>query len=657
MLIQADAFHLPYANNIFHAIVTSPPYWGLRKYDGEQGEEPLGLEATPERHIERMVESFREVWRVLRPDGVVWLDYGDCFSSKPAGNPGVHGLDDKPRPSADHSERMDTSKAMTQGNLMLMPHRLAIALQADGWIVRNDLVWFKRNPMPESISGWHWYRHRLKDENDKWYDCSGCDKCLHDNPLFPPLHILRKSSWRHTRAHEYVFMLTKQMKYYCNQEAVREAASQSSLDRISQKSFESQTGGPKDWGITGINRTKSVRQILEHFATNPSRNPRSVLDVPTSPYSMGTEIYRLRRVAKDVASDGMIHIALPYCREHGSLAVRLAKEFCGEHEDDLLIRIERIYSHLFQERLGGFFPTHRHDGHCSEPCNSDWIPPEYSLSAIDHNNSSHKMALSLENAIPYMPFFEMVGYTADKRGLLSYFVQHLCIYGSRIMSGDFLASLSRRIPHRILDKQQAEALKASDCSCSIYERYTKKADHYATFPPNLIAPLIRASVPRRCCPVCGQAWAAVVKRRDVVHKREPAHQPGNTPTKVDSTGWKPTIGNVTGYRPTCDCGREDHIPGIVLDIFAGSGTVPMVANELGLRSVGMDISYPYLDEQARYRAKWGEQKTKIDDLPLFGGQPRPKTRKQDELGKRTYTGFNERWNNKQGKQQIDEEGY
>ena len=107
MLIQSDAFNLPYKSKTFHACVTSPPYYGLRKYSGEQGERPLGLEDTAEEHIERMVVIFREVYRVLRNDGVCWINYGDAFED---------------------------------GNLMMLPHRLAIALQDDGWIVRNDLV-------------------------------------------------------------------------------------------------------------------------------------------------------------------------------------------------------------------------------------------------------------------------------------------------------------------------------------------------------------------------------------------------------------------------------------------------------------------------------------------------------------------------------------
>ena len=78
-LSQADVFRIPLAAGSVHCCVTSPPYWGLRKYAGEQGTEPLGLEATPERHIERTVAWAREVWRVLRDDGVLWLNLGDLF--------------------------------------------------------------------------------------------------------------------------------------------------------------------------------------------------------------------------------------------------------------------------------------------------------------------------------------------------------------------------------------------------------------------------------------------------------------------------------------------------------------------------------------------------------------------------------------------------
>ncbi len=223
LLIQADAFYLPYADKIFHMIITSPPYWGLRKYAGDQGDDPLGLESTPERHIERMVEVFREVRRVLRDDGVVYLNYGDCYAGSGKGAANYPG--DYPKQNSNtgslSQDGVPTYKGIAAGNLMLMPHRLAIALQEDGardakamrviarviaeiegqynnsipdrvrvvldglekeyseaheggWIVRQDLVWHKPNPMPESLAGWRWEKGKL-----------------------------RKSSWRHTRASTY----------------------------------------------------------------------------------------------------------------------------------------------------------------------------------------------------------------------------------------------------------------------------------------------------------------------------------------------------------------------------------------------------------------------------------------------------------------------
>lgn len=408
-LIQADAIHLPYRSNYFHAIVTSPPYWGLRKYAGEQGEEPLGLEATPERHIERMVECFREVRRVLRDDGVVWLNYGDCYSSGSRGY-SAGTIDDetgwKHGPLSKGYQGRAPGGGVEGGNLMLMPHRLAIALQDDGWIVRNDLVWFKRNPMPESVAGWRF-------ENGK----------------------LRKSSWRHTRAHEYVFQLVKKMGYYCNQEAVREEQAEASKER-----YEYSFGGNKNETLKATDKPTAV---VGDRDIRSGRNPRSVLDVPTAPY---------------------------------------------------------------------------------------------------------------------------------------------------------------------------------------------KGAHYATFPPKLIAPLIRASVPRRCCPECGMAWAAVVEKSGGLGKswhdhgsdetqgayqRDREYFDGKAQGTVMVDAWKNTRITVTDYRPTCECGIEEHEPGIVLDIFGGSGTTGMVAKQLLRRWVVMDISRPYLDEQSKIRTKTGTPSNTFDGLPLF----------------------------------------
>lgn len=158
--------------------VTSPPYWGLRDY-GSNGQ--LGLEDTPEEHVARMVEVFREVRRVLRSDGTLWLNYGDSYNAYNANRGASTGFSDgasgRDHPSAVRGLRTDSLKPK---DLVGMPWRIAFALQADGWWLRSDIIWHKPNPMPESVT---------------------------DRP---------------TKSHEYVFLLTKSARYYYDADAVRE---------------------------------------------------------------------------------------------------------------------------------------------------------------------------------------------------------------------------------------------------------------------------------------------------------------------------------------------------------------------------------------------------------------------------------------------------
>jgi hypothetical protein len=153
--------------------------------------------------------------------------------------------------------------------------------------------------------------------------------------------------------------------------------------------------------------------------------------------------------------------------------------------------------------------------------------------------------------------------------------------------------------------------------------------HYAAYPTSLIAPLIRATCPSRCCPACGAGWSPVVEKtgeyttqwgsnqnlykatthqggdRDIIH-----HQSYKEKMMVG-------IYESRGYRPTCDCGREDWRPGIVFDPFLGSGTTLQVAKDLMMRGAGLDLAHTYLDEQAKVRAQIGAPSNALDDLPLF----------------------------------------
>ncbi len=157
-------------------VVTSPPYWGLRDY-GVDGQ--LGLEREPSEYVARLVEVFREVKRVLKDDGTFWLNVGDSYSGSgkgPAGNLGKT-----------HNERhleAKTGGLVPEGtkpkDLVGVPWMLAFALRADGWYLRQDVIWAKPNPMPESVK----------------------DRC--------------------TKSHEHLFMLTKSSRYLFDAEAVRE---------------------------------------------------------------------------------------------------------------------------------------------------------------------------------------------------------------------------------------------------------------------------------------------------------------------------------------------------------------------------------------------------------------------------------------------------
>lgn len=298
MLIQADATYLPYANKYFHSVIFSPPYWGLRKYAGNQGKEPLGLEASPERYIERMVTIFKDIRRVLRDDGVVWMNMGDCYSG--AG----HGPDKKASVKGWDGSGIPNKANIASGNLMLIPHHVTIALQNDGWIIRNDIVWHKKNPMPESLNGWRWERCRRKVDTlvgqgkqgkDHpgsfesptsggkdlliWENCPGCKKCTHNNGL-----IFRKASWRHTRGHEYIFQLVKKMGYYSNREVVKEENSPTGRWGKLPKSKTANAQGDGHHGETSaLGQEWTHEQAMEKWYTS-GRNPRTVMTLATSRY-------------------------------------------------------------------------------------------------------------------------------------------------------------------------------------------------------------------------------------------------------------------------------------------------------------------------------------------------------------------------------------
>jgi len=259
--------------------VTSPPYFGLRDY-GVDGQ--IGLEQTPDAFVAELVAVFREVRRVLRDDGTLWLNLGDSYCSTDkwggGGNVGKNTVaPDGSVPSWQVREKRPHIDGLKPKDLIGIPWRVAFALQADGWYLRQDIIWSKPNPMPESVR----------------------DRC--------------------TKAHEYLFLLSKSPRYYYDADAIAEALAPASIERLGQPTLDQQAGSDRvpgktngamkavvkppriggskygdddrdeartksgnEW--TGVGRGQRERKGCPNELANATRNKRSVWEVATQPF-------------------------------------------------------------------------------------------------------------------------------------------------------------------------------------------------------------------------------------------------------------------------------------------------------------------------------------------------------------------------------------
>ncbi|HQP71125.1 MAG TPA: site-specific DNA-methyltransferase [Methanoculleus sp.] len=255
-------------------VVTSPPYWGLRDY-GVEGQ--IGLEPTPDEYVEKMVEVFREVRRVLRDDGVLWLNLGDSYN----GRGGAGGL--KAGQPEYPGRRIS---ALKPKDLVGIPWRVAFALQADGWYLRSDIIWSKPNPIPESVT---------------------------DRP---------------TKSHEYIFLLSKSPRYFYDADAVREEQTGNAHSRgkgLTPKSApegsnirakESWHLSTRDVEVPGGRNRRTVWVIATqpmpeaHFATFPEALVEPCISAGTSERGACPECGApWRRVVERVRDHGLAPVA------------------------------------------------------------------------------------------------------------------------------------------------------------------------------------------------------------------------------------------------------------------------------------------------------------------------------------------------------------
>ncbi len=245
-----------------HCCVTSPPYFGLRDY-GCAGQ--IGLEPTPEAYVEKLVAVFREVRRVLRDDGVLWLNLGDSYANNRGTGASPLMGEKQATNIGSHLGRLIVPDGLKPKDLIGIPWRVAFALQADGWYLRQDIIWHKPNPMPESVT----------------------DRC--------------------TKAHEYIFLLAKSPRYYYDAEAIKEDVAESQVGRVRDDviggnkgdDVHHSPGGRYSKGRGGRNAfrgqghfrygengpaNRAGRNMKDIAAGEDKRNRRSVWTVTTKPY-------------------------------------------------------------------------------------------------------------------------------------------------------------------------------------------------------------------------------------------------------------------------------------------------------------------------------------------------------------------------------------
>ncbi len=311
-LLQGDCREISLEDGSVHCVVTSPPYYALRVY-ADATESTLGNEPTPEEYLGHLLECFAEVWRVMRDDGVLWVNLGDTRAS------GGSNYSDNQGKSQSETRSGVNGNAHRSLNLLAIPERFALAMQAWGWTWRDTVIWAKKSAMPESLGGTRWERCRVKvangrvprhgfergnghvDESDvehrddgaKWTGCPGCPKCELNDGL-----VLRRGSWRSTSSFEYIYMFTKTGNYYCDGDAVKTASTErasGNTNRLYPSDRDGELGGgqrgssaPYQPNGTGANRRNVWNDISpepyggSHYATFPSDLPRICIQASTS---------------------------------------------------------------------------------------------------------------------------------------------------------------------------------------------------------------------------------------------------------------------------------------------------------------------------------------------------------------------------------------
>lgn len=525
-----------------HCVVTSPPYFGLRDY-GVAGQ--IGLEPTPDAFVAEMVAVFREVRRVLRDDGTCWLNLGDSYagSTNTGGTASIQGS--AKRVGAMNGHKRPLSDGLKPKDLIGIPWRVAFALQADGWVLRQEIIWSKKNCMPESVT----------------------DRC--------------------TKSHEQIFLFAK---------AKWSGPDNGRFADISDQDARWLACCIDTEGCIVVKRTKQLDGGADSFAPQVSfgSTNRALIDTFVAIVGHGNVAERPGKNApmfywqagNNIARD-FLHRIYPY------LIVKKRQARVGIHLDNLTYY------------RGGKLPSRKQR---TEAENAALV------SLWERSKMLNRFGNPDLSDVPepvYGRWSDCARYFYDADAIAEAAVEPVKWLGS---SDDYIkASVAHDItgPTRDGSIKKVPLESGTRNRRSVWTVATQPFSeaHFATFPPDLIEPCIKAGCPKQCCAKCGAPWDRQTEKTRTfesgsgragnmpVGKNGPSLQGGGE-TKDIRRG--PVVHTTTtGFAPSCAC-NADTIPGTVLDPFGGAGTTGLVADRLGRNAILLELN-PQYAEMARRR--------------------------------------------------------
>jgi DNA modification methylase len=452
-------------------------------------------------------------------------------------------------------------------DLIDIPTLVALALQADGWYLRSDIIWSKPNPMPESVF---------------------------DRP---------------SSAHEKVYLLAKSPRYFYDAEAVREAGI-TTAEEWESKSANWRNGEARQQQRGSTYHPYKNAKPFENGPNPAGRNLRNVWTIATAQFNDWQQTVHQVRVAWDAPGDGKKRITSPDCPLHGDRPDRVPNAACGEHVIDPDGDSAHIANHPVPKQQGDCVPTETRHARETVVSTSGSQVQSCVEPATPHSTQSHRTVLAHATNLSCMPCEETLPHIAGRSE-----EPDCSDSADRMLSNSSAPDGSGDHPSVQTPPHNADIFSSdnSQCTCEYYIEKTEKTSHFATFPPELAERCIKAGTSEKgACAACGSPWRRVTTKGepDIAHRATSGADAcggynGQSTKDHDAHG----VQNASDvkrrilegmrlkeydWQPSCQCGAKI-VPCVVLDCFSGAGTALMVADRLQRDAIGIELNSAYAD--------------------------------------------------------------